>query len=45
MSINRRIDIALIEKKMKENQLRWFSHVQQRPVSAGVKRGGRVKFD
>ena len=31
-----KIDVALIEEKMRENRPRWFDHVQHRPTDAPV---------
>ena len=35
--IRTKIDIAPIEEKMRENRLRWFSHVRRRPTDAPVR--------
>ena len=37
--IRGKLGVAEIEDKMRENQLRWFEHVKQRPTDAPVKRG------
>jgi len=33
-----KLEVTLIEDKMKKNRLRWFVPVQQRPLSAPVSR-------
>jgi hypothetical protein len=34
-----RIGVAPIEKKLIQNQLRWFGHIQRRPTETLVRRG------
>ncbi|KAM2298110.1 hypothetical protein ACFXTI_000109 [Malus domestica] len=36
--IRGKVGVAKIEGKMRENQLRWFGHVQRRPIDAPVRR-------
>ena len=36
--IRTKIGVASIEKKMRENRLRWFGHVRRRPTDAPVRR-------
>ena len=36
--IRTKIGVASIEKKMRENRLRWFGHVRRRPIDAPVRR-------
>ena len=39
-----KIDVALIEEKMRENRLRWFGHVRRRPADAPVRRVEFIKL-
>ena len=43
-NIRTKIGVASIEKKMRENCLRWFGHVQRRPTDAPVRRVKRIKL-
>ncbi|KAM1471250.1 hypothetical protein ACFXTO_042189 [Malus domestica] len=36
--IRGKVGVAEVEGKMRENQLRWFGHVQRRPTDAPVRR-------
>ena len=36
--IKNRVEVAEIEGKMRENQLRWFGHVKRRPTDAPIRR-------
>ena len=36
--IRTKIGVTPIEKKMRENRLRWFDHVRRRPTDAPVRR-------
>ena len=42
--IRTKIGVASIEEKMRENCLRWFSHVRRRPTDASVRRVERIKL-
>ena len=42
--IRTKIDITSIEEKMRENRLRWFDHVQCRPIDAPVRRVERINL-
>lgn len=44
-SICRRLEVLLIENKMRKNQLRWLGYAPRRAASAAVKRCGRIMFD
>ena len=35
--IHSKIGVTSIEEKMRENRLRWFSHVRRRPTDAPVR--------
>jgi len=39
-----KIGVAPIKEKMRENCLRWFSHVQHRPTDALVRRVEHIKL-
>ncbi|KAL7217344.1 hypothetical protein ACSBR1_029108 [Camellia fascicularis] len=39
------VGVALIEDKLRENQLRWFGHTQRRPIEVVVKRCDVVTVD
>ncbi|KAJ7946136.1 Retrovirus-related Pol polyprotein LINE-1 [Quillaja saponaria] len=41
--IRRKVEVAPIEKKMRENRLRWFGHIQRRPMDTVVKQGDMVQ--
>ncbi|KAJ7979012.1 Retrovirus-related Pol polyprotein LINE-1 [Quillaja saponaria] len=41
--IRRKVEVAPIEEKMRENRLRWFGHIQRRPMDAVVKQGDMVQ--
>ena len=43
-NIRTKIDVASIEKKMRENRLRWFGHVRSKPIDALVWRVDPIKF-
>ena len=32
------VGIALIDDKMRENRLRWFRHIQRRPLDAPIRK-------
>ena len=36
--IRKKVDVASIENKMRENRLRWFGHIRRRPNDALVRR-------
>ena len=38
-AIRERVGVAPIVEKMVENRLRWFGHVERRPVDSVVRRG------
>ena len=42
--IRTKIGVAPIEKRVRENRLRWFGHVQHRPTNAPVRRVERIKL-
>ncbi|KAJ7982614.1 Retrovirus-related Pol polyprotein LINE-1 [Quillaja saponaria] len=39
----KKVKVAPIKEKMKENRLRWFRHIQRRPIDAVVKQGDLVQ--
>ncbi|KAJ7957392.1 Retrovirus-related Pol polyprotein LINE-1 [Quillaja saponaria] len=41
--IRKKVEVAPIEEKMKENRLRWFGHIQCRPIDAIVKKDDLVQ--
>ncbi|KAJ7957951.1 Retrovirus-related Pol polyprotein LINE-1 [Quillaja saponaria] len=41
--IRRKVEVAPIEEKMRENRLRWFGHIQRRPMDAVVKQSDMVQ--
>src|SRR4029450_2942072 len=43
--IRERVGVAPIEDKMRENQLRWFGHVQRRPLTASVRKSDMVQIE
>jgi len=36
--IHRKLEVALIDNKMRENRLRWFGHVQSRSIWGPIKK-------
>ena len=40
--IRETVGVAHIEDKLRENRLRWFSHVQRRPVDAPVRKSDKI---
>ena len=42
-TVTERVGVAPIIEKLVENRLRWFGHVERRPVEAVVRRVGHVK--
>ena len=42
--IRTKIGVVSIEKKMRENRLRWFGHVRRRPTDAPVRRVKLIKL-
>ena len=39
------IEVAPIEEKMRKNRLRWFSHIQRRPINAPVWKSDAIHFE
>ena len=39
------VGVALIEDKMRENRLRWFGHIERRPMDAPVRRVERIDIE
>ena len=39
------IDVAPIEEKMRENRLRWFGHIQRRPINAHVRKSDVIHIE
>lgn len=37
-----KLDGAPVENKMQENGLRWLGYMQQRPISAPIRRSDRI---
>ena len=44
-NIRKMIGVVPIEGKLRKNRLRWFGHVQQRPVDATTNRSGTIMVD
>lgn len=44
-NIRERVGVAPIEDKMRENRLRWFGHVQRRPLTAPVRKSDIVQIE
>jgi len=42
-TIRKRVGVAPIVEKLVENRLRWFGHVERRPVDAVVRRGDQME--
>ncbi|KAJ7971686.1 Retrovirus-related Pol polyprotein LINE-1 [Quillaja saponaria] len=40
--IRKKVEVAPIKEKMRKNRLRWFGHIQRRPMDAVVKQGDLV---
>lgn len=36
------LEVTPIEDKMRENRLRWFRYVQQRPICGSVRRNDKI---
>ena len=43
--IRKMIEVAQIEEKMRENQLRWFGHIQRRPTNAPVRKSDAIHIE
>ena len=43
-NIRTKIGVTSIEEKMRENRLRWFSHILRRPTDASVRRAEHIKL-
>jgi hypothetical protein len=43
--IHERLGVALVEEKPVQHRLRWFGHIQQRPVETLVRSGVIRRFD
>ena len=41
--IHNKVEIVLIEEKMRETRLRWFGHVRRRPRDASMRRVDEMK--
>ena len=39
------IEVAPIEEKMRENRLRWFGHIQRRPINASVRKSDTIHIE
>jgi hypothetical protein len=44
-AIQERVGVALIEKKFTQHRLRWFGHVQRRPLETPVRSGVLKRVD
>ena len=44
-NIRTKIGVPSIEKKMRENRLRWLGHVRRRPIDAPVRRIERINLE
>ena len=40
--IRKIIEVAPIEEKMRENRLRWFGHIQRRPINVPVRKSDAI---
>ena len=43
--IHKMIEVAPIEEKMRENRLRWFDHIQRRPINALVRKSNDIHIE
>ena len=43
--IRKMIEVAPIEEKMRENQLRWFGHIQWRPIHAPFRKSDAIHIE
>ena len=43
--IRKMIEVAPIDKKIRENRLRWFDHIQRRPINAPVRKSGVIHIE
>ena len=43
--IDKMIEIASIEEKMREIRLRWFGHIQKRPINAPVRKSDAIHIE
>ena len=39
------IEVAPIEEKMRENRLRWFDHIQRKPINAPVRKSDAIHVE
>ena len=40
--IRKIIEVAPIEEKIRKNRLRWFGHIQRRPINAHVRKSDTI---
>ena len=43
--IHKMIEVAPIEEKMRENRLRWFGHIQRRPINDPDRKSGAIHIE
>ena len=43
--IHKMIEVAPNEEKMRENRLRWFGHIQRRPINTPVRKSDAIHIE